>query len=424
MAVPRDDTGSCDQHGSGSGTPPARGASTSGGGTSAFAFNQQQQQQQQQQRRCASLQPPLCQPPPQPQHAPPHQHMQYRRKVFVGGLPPAVDERALHAYFEAFGDVTDAVVIYDHANQRRSRGFGFVTFASEATVEAVLATGRVHVLAQKPIDVKSAVPRQHASTGAGTGGGAGVGAGRAPMPHGAPLPQAAHAAPFAQPVLTGVEAASCGMTPGAWAWLRAAALPAALCEGAGCTGSGPGAGAGEQRGSTGRDVGAAPQLPGSLCYALGLSGELASLAALWGGEEQQMFQQQLMQSQQQQHHQQQRFQQQQQHFQQHHQHPEQQRQQQQHLPAAPAYGGDCDFDLDVDVTQLADALRAFSRVASKAETCDAPGGGGTAAAAVHTATVVPPKPPPQQQHEQRQFQQQQLQQQQQQGQLLRLEPHW
>ena len=58
------------------------------------------------------------------------------KKIFVGGLAPSVDEKAFRSYFELFGEVEDAVVLYDHDN-KRPRGFGFITFTSEAAVEQV-----------------------------------------------------------------------------------------------------------------------------------------------------------------------------------------------------------------------------------------------------------------------------------------------
>jgi len=49
-------------------------------------------------------------------------------KVFVGGLPNEV--RNLKQYFEGHGEVVDHIVMIDRAS-KRSRGFGFVTFARE-----------------------------------------------------------------------------------------------------------------------------------------------------------------------------------------------------------------------------------------------------------------------------------------------------
>ena len=56
--------------------------------------------------------------------------------MFVGGLAPTVDELAFRQYFEQFGAVEDAVVMYDH-DSKRPRGFGFITFVLEDTVDQV-----------------------------------------------------------------------------------------------------------------------------------------------------------------------------------------------------------------------------------------------------------------------------------------------
>ncbi|GAX79280.1 hypothetical protein CEUSTIGMA_g6720.t1 [Chlamydomonas eustigma] len=80
------------------------------------------------------------------------------RKIFIGGLAPSVDEAMLRQHFEMFGSVEDAVVMYDHDN-KRPRGFGFVTFASEESVDLVFAKGAMQTIQDKPIEIKSAVPR-------------------------------------------------------------------------------------------------------------------------------------------------------------------------------------------------------------------------------------------------------------------------
>jgi RNA recognition motif-containing protein len=64
-------------------------------------------------------------------------------KIFVGGLPATVNENALRNYFEGFGPVTDAVVLYDRETNR-PRGFGFITFSTRDSLERV----RLHVLDQ------------------------------------------------------------------------------------------------------------------------------------------------------------------------------------------------------------------------------------------------------------------------------------
>jgi hypothetical protein len=89
------------------------------------------------------------------------------RKIFIGGLAPSVDEAALRGYFEAFGPVEDAVVMYDHDN-KRPRGFGFVTFGADGSVEAVFERGAMQSLHDKQVG---------GGYGGGGRGGAGFGGG-------------------------------------------------------------------------------------------------------------------------------------------------------------------------------------------------------------------------------------------------------
>ncbi len=93
-----------------------------------------------------------------PEEKAPGAAAQRTKKIFVGGLAPSVDEAQLRQHFSQFGTVEDAVVMYDHEN-KRPRGFGFVTFAEEEAVERVFTHGNVQTIADKPIEVKAAVPR-------------------------------------------------------------------------------------------------------------------------------------------------------------------------------------------------------------------------------------------------------------------------
>src|SRR6185369_11254389 len=58
-------------------------------------------------------------------------------KLFVGGLPWAMDNERLKQVFAEFGDVADARVILDRETGR-SRGFGFVTYANDEGAEKAL----------------------------------------------------------------------------------------------------------------------------------------------------------------------------------------------------------------------------------------------------------------------------------------------
>jgi len=50
-------------------------------------------------------------------------------KLFVGGLSWSTDDESLRGAFEQYGEVVDAKVVMDR-DTGKSRGFGFVTFAS------------------------------------------------------------------------------------------------------------------------------------------------------------------------------------------------------------------------------------------------------------------------------------------------------
>jgi RNA recognition motif-containing protein len=84
-------------------------------------------------------------------------HMRATKKVFVGGLPSACGDREFFDYFARFGDIAESQVMYDHQTSN-SRGFGFVTFAAEATVDRVVNMD--HDICGKFIEVKRAEPKQ------------------------------------------------------------------------------------------------------------------------------------------------------------------------------------------------------------------------------------------------------------------------
>jgi hypothetical protein len=59
-------------------------------------------------------------------------------QLFVGGLSTRCDDTHLSAYFSRFGPITDHVVVRD-LETRLPRGFGFVTFPSQAHAAAAVA---------------------------------------------------------------------------------------------------------------------------------------------------------------------------------------------------------------------------------------------------------------------------------------------
>lgn len=64
----------------------------------------------------------------------------------------------LKEYFSKFGNVLECVLHFDR-DTGKSRGFGFVEFDSEDTVEYILAHAKEHKILDKWIDCKKAAER-------------------------------------------------------------------------------------------------------------------------------------------------------------------------------------------------------------------------------------------------------------------------
>lgn len=79
------------------------------------------------------------------------------RKLFVGGLSWDTTAKDLKEYFEKFGEVTSCTLKTD-LETKKSRGFGFVVYASVDGVDKVCAE-KSHELHKRKIDPKRANPR-------------------------------------------------------------------------------------------------------------------------------------------------------------------------------------------------------------------------------------------------------------------------
>lgn len=79
------------------------------------------------------------------------------KKIFVGGLPASLSVEEFQGYFEIFGEVLDVVVMHDSVTNR-PRGFGFITFDSEESVQNVMVKS-FHELNGKRVEVKRAIPK-------------------------------------------------------------------------------------------------------------------------------------------------------------------------------------------------------------------------------------------------------------------------
>lgn len=94
------------------------------------------------------------------------------KKVFIGGINRATSEERLKELFGQYGQISDLVIITDK-NTGNSRGFGYVTYQTEASVEDVLewdegagALKTTYELDGKKLDVKRAIPREKNDSGA------------------------------------------------------------------------------------------------------------------------------------------------------------------------------------------------------------------------------------------------------------------
>lgn len=98
------------------------------------------------------------------------------KKLYVGNLSFAITEGALQDLFAPFGTVESARLITDR-DSGRSKGFGFVEFASDDEAEKAIADMNGKEIEGRALTVNEARP-QEPRTGGGGRGGFGGGGGR------------------------------------------------------------------------------------------------------------------------------------------------------------------------------------------------------------------------------------------------------
>jgi len=90
-------------------------------------------------------------------------HIDKNGKIFVGGVPSSVGPEELAHFFQSYGQVEEAFIIYDRYSGRH-RGFGFVTFTDMATTKIVCST-RIFNLHGRKIECKRALKREEILAG-------------------------------------------------------------------------------------------------------------------------------------------------------------------------------------------------------------------------------------------------------------------
>ncbi|SPO45933.1 related to HRP1 - subunit of cleavage factor I [Moesziomyces antarcticus] len=76
------------------------------------------------------------------------------QKLFVGGLPASVTPESFRTFFEQFGTLSECTCMMDRETGR-PRGFGFLTYADDASLERILSTNPI-LFDGKEVDVKRA----------------------------------------------------------------------------------------------------------------------------------------------------------------------------------------------------------------------------------------------------------------------------
>lgn len=89
--------------------------------------------------------------------------------IYVGNLPPQVDESSLASFFSPFGDILSISVPSTSApGGKRNKGFGFITFSSPDDALDALDNMNLNAIQGRTINVNLADPNKVAKEGKGS----------------------------------------------------------------------------------------------------------------------------------------------------------------------------------------------------------------------------------------------------------------
>jgi cold-inducible RNA-binding protein len=86
------------------------------------------------------------------------------KKLYIGNLSRDTTEQQLRDLFSPTGEITDLVVINDRATGT-SKGFGFVTMATDAASDQLIDQFNGYTLDSRDIVVNEARPREERAPG-------------------------------------------------------------------------------------------------------------------------------------------------------------------------------------------------------------------------------------------------------------------
>ena len=93
-------------------------------------------------------------------------------KLYVGNLAFTMTEGELEDLFRQVGDVSEVQIIFDKFTNK-SRGFAFVTMATDSAAQEAVSRFHGQAVEGRPLTVNEARPREARGPGGGGGGGGG-----------------------------------------------------------------------------------------------------------------------------------------------------------------------------------------------------------------------------------------------------------